>query len=173
MTNNGQPDSSTPPMAEADSSDIEESVSPQMAAALEQQTSTGDARFMLVAGSIFLAIMTSRYLYMVLRQPEPLPWKRGQQFQLFEVDVNSATWIEWSQLEGIGPSLAHRIVADRKVNGLFQSIDDLLRVEGIGPATLDRIRPWLTISHENIRTDLSRSDIRPESGSSISNSAQK
>jgi competence protein ComEA len=52
------------------------------------------------------------------------------------------------QLEGIGISMAHRIVADRTLNGPFHSIDDLTRVPGIGEATLDQIRPWLTIGHD-------------------------
>ena len=61
------------------------------------------------------------------------------------------------QLKGIGQTLAHRIVADREVNGPFRSVDELLRVEGIGPATLDEIRPWLTIGHE-ISRDVSTAD---------------
>lgn len=66
----------------------------------------------------------------------------------FQVDVNRSTWVEWVQLQGIGPALAHRILADREINGDFTSIDDLQRVHGFGPVMLDRIRPWLTISHD-------------------------
>lgn len=39
-------------------------------------------------------------------------------------------------LPGIGPALAARIVAARP----FHDVDDLLRVRGIGPATLERLR---------------------------------
>ncbi|MFN8709983.1 MAG: ComEA family DNA-binding protein, partial [Planctomyces sp.] len=67
--------------------------------------------------------------------------------------VNTAGWIEWMQLEGIGPSLAHRIVAERDLNGPFQTIDDILRVPGIGPATLDQIRSRLTISYANKKSE--------------------
>ena len=63
----------------------------------------------------------------------------------YRLDVNSATWVEWTQLDGIGDSLARRIVADREANGPFSSIDELRRVKGIGPKTLEKIRPWLTI----------------------------
>lgn len=66
----------------------------------------------------------------------------------FRFDVNSATWVEFGQLEGIGDSLAHRIVEDRKQNGPFSSVDDLQRVKGIGPKTLERIRPFLTIGDQ-------------------------
>lgn len=66
----------------------------------------------------------------------------SQEFR-YAVDVNEATWIEFAQLEGIGDTLAQRIVADRESNGPFNSVDDLARVKGIGKKTLDKIRPWL------------------------------
>lgn len=102
----------------------------------------------MAAGGLFLAVLTIQYVLLVLDEPEPFPWERGQAFQTYRVDMNTAGWIEWSQLEGIGPSLAHRIVADRNINGPFASIDDLSRVEGIGPAKLQAIRPWLFIPAE-------------------------
>jgi len=64
----------------------------------------------------------------------------------YRLDINRATWVEWTQLEGIGDSLARRIVADRDQNGPFRSVDDLRRVPGIGPKTLARLRPWLDVS---------------------------
>lgn len=67
------------------------------------------------------------------------------------VDINAADWTSFSQLEGIGPTLGFRIVADRQQFGPFPSIDDLLRVEGIGPLTLDRIRYRLTIGHDQLK----------------------
>ncbi|MFK7819332.1 MAG: ComEA family DNA-binding protein [Planctomycetaceae bacterium] len=63
----------------------------------------------------------------------------------FRLDINDATAIEWSQLDGIGEVLADRIVQDRTLNGRFESIEDLSRVDGIGPQTLERIRQWLTV----------------------------
>ena len=107
-----------------------------------------DRRFLLIAGSIFLVVMTGQYVMIVLDRPQPLPWTRGEAFQFFRVDVNHSTWAEWIQLKGIGQGTAMRIVADRELNGPFTSIEDVGRVEGIGPATLDRIRPWLTMNSE-------------------------
>ncbi len=65
----------------------------------------------------------------------------------FRLDINSATWVEFGQLDGIGDVLAHRIVADREKNGPFRSIDDLRRVKGIGPKILEKLRPWLQVDH--------------------------
>jgi competence protein ComEA len=61
----------------------------------------------------------------------------------FQVDVNSADWPELVQLPGIGETLAKRIVASRAASGPFRDHNDLRRVRGIGPKTLENIRPYL------------------------------
>ena len=99
--------------------------------------------------AFMLAVLTIEWIIIATERPDPILLQRGDSFRRqFRIDINQATWVEWMQMEGIGPSLAHRIVADRKLNGRFQTIDDVGRVPGIGPATLDRIRPWLTIRHD-------------------------
>ncbi len=64
----------------------------------------------------------------------------------FRIELNSATWVEWMQLEGIGEILARRIVEDREQHGPFKTIDELSRVPGVGTVTLDKIRPWIVCS---------------------------
>jgi competence protein ComEA len=61
----------------------------------------------------------------------------------YQLDPNTANWVEWMQLPEIGETLARRIVADREQRGPFRTIDDLDRVHGIGPKTVAQIRPWL------------------------------
>jgi competence protein ComEA len=61
----------------------------------------------------------------------------------FEVDINQADWPELLQLPGIGPKLAQRIVQSRQTAGPFADNDDLRRVHGIGPKTMEQIRPYL------------------------------
>jgi competence protein ComEA len=39
-------------------------------------------------------------------------------------------------------------VDHRLKHGPFRRLEDLLNVPGIGPATLERIRPWVTVSPE-------------------------
>lgn len=108
-------------------------------------------RLLRVVMGGLVVLLAAEWLWIVTRTPDPLLLERGASFQRqFRVDINQATWIEWSQLEGIGPSLAHRIVADREAHGLFQSVNDLERVPGIGPAKLDAMRQWLTIGHESV-----------------------
>jgi competence protein ComEA len=64
----------------------------------------------------------------------------------FQVEINSGTWVEWMQLDGVGETLARRIVADREAHGPFRSIGDVERVPGVGPATLAAMRGWLRCS---------------------------
>jgi competence protein ComEA len=55
------------------------------------------------------------------------------------VNINTADAATLDRvLVGIGPSKAQAIVAHRKANGAFKSIDALTDVKGIGPATIKR-----------------------------------
>ena len=62
------------------------------------------------------------------------------------LDPDRASAAEWERLPGIGPALASRIVADRAAHGSFGNAEGLLRVRGIGPRTLERLRPFLRIA---------------------------
>ncbi|MCS6976668.1 MAG: ComEA family DNA-binding protein [Gemmatales bacterium] len=64
------------------------------------------------------------------------------------VDLNQAGTEELQRLPGIGPTLAARIVAHRAAEGPFHSVGDLLRVRGIGPKTLEKIRPYVRVGSD-------------------------
>ena len=61
----------------------------------------------------------------------------------FTVDLNSAGPVELSQLPGVGPALARRLVDHRDLHGPFPTPEALLEVPGVGEATLARLRPHL------------------------------
>jgi competence protein ComEA len=61
----------------------------------------------------------------------------------FLVEVNKADWPELAELPEIGPTLAQRIVESRTAAGPYVDHEDLRRVRGIGPLTLERMRPYL------------------------------
>ena len=56
------------------------------------------------------------------------------------INVNKASAIELESLPGVGPATADQIIREREANGPFSSIDDLTRVSGIGPATVEKLR---------------------------------
>ncbi len=61
------------------------------------------------------------------------------------INVNTASATELEELSGIGEVLAAAIVDYRTQNGPFASVDELLDVSGIGPATLEEIRDQVTV----------------------------
>ncbi len=61
------------------------------------------------------------------------------------ININSASATELESLSGIGEVLAATIVEYRDQNGPFASVEDLMDVSGIGPATLGDIRDQVTV----------------------------
>lgn len=59
--------------------------------------------------------------------------------------INRASAKEFEALDGIGPVLAARIVSYRKANGPFATIEDLLKVPGIGAGTLSKFKTKLRV----------------------------
>lgn len=70
----------------------------------------------------------------------------------YRLDINSATWVEWMQLPGIGETLARRIVEDREEHGPFESVEDVQRVKGVGVKTLAKLQPWLTVNSHSVES---------------------
>jgi competence protein ComEA len=93
---------------------------------------------MLVDGTQILVPKTGPAVSGVPGAPAP-----GSSGSLININTASATELE--TLSGIGEVLAGTIVEYRDQNGPFVSVDDLLDVSGIGPATLEEIRDQVTV----------------------------
>jgi len=113
------------------------------------QWTSRDRWFLAVLALVIVALLAVQFARLAGWGLKPLEIVRPQdRIYEFRLDVNRASWVEWMQLEGIGETTARTIVADREANGPFKSVDDVLRVKGIGPATLEKMRPWL-VCEEN------------------------
>ena len=97
------------------------------------------AAFLLGAAAALLAVR-------VLQGPggRPLDLAAGP-----PLDLNRAEPGELLQLPGVGPVLANRIVQTRDARGGFRTADDLRSVSGLGPARLERVRPWVRVDGDS------------------------
>jgi competence protein ComEA len=91
------------------------------------------AAFLLGAAAALLAVR-------VLQPPAGRPFGLVAAAPL---DLNRAEPTDLLQLPGVGPVLANRIVDVRDSRGGFRNADELRAVPGVGPARLEKLRPWV------------------------------
>src|SRR3989344_8573155 len=61
------------------------------------------------------------------------------------VNINTADQAALETLNGIGPSKAQAIISYRTQNGPFAKIEDIMNVSGIGTATFNNIKDYITV----------------------------
>ena len=61
-----------------------------------------------------------------------------------KIRLNSASETELTQLPGVGAATARRIVSFRNQHG-FQRIEDIMQIQGIGPAKFAKMKPYLVL----------------------------
>lgn len=61
------------------------------------------------------------------------------------VNINKANSAQLQTLHGIGPTKAQEIIKYRKAHGGFKTVDELVNVNGIGPKTLQKLKPQASV----------------------------
>ena len=61
------------------------------------------------------------------------------------VNINTASVDDLDTLPGVGPSTAQAIVDDRAQNGAFASIEDIMRVSGIGEKKFEKLKGLICV----------------------------
>ena|SRR5688572_32981044 len=102
--------------------------------------------WILVAGAVAAVASAAAWLLRDIR-PVTLTRDSAPREGSLVVNVNSATQEQLETVPGIGPALASLIIAGRP----YPSVDDLLRISGIGKQTLERMRPFMKTDGETQR----------------------
>ena len=65
--------------------------------------------------------------------------------EMEKININTASAEELVKLDRIGPQYAERIIQYRESNGPFEKPEDIMKVKGIGPKTLEANIDRITI----------------------------
>ena len=96
-----------------------------------------------VALAVIFLLLTGAYL--TLLGQSNLPPAQAPP-PLMQLDINQAELQDWMLMPGIGRVTAQKIIADREANGPFTGLDNLQRVPGIGPKTIEQLSPYCVSS---------------------------
>ena len=61
------------------------------------------------------------------------------------ININTASEDLLCEIDGIGSTLAQRIIEYRETNGNFTCVEDLMKVKGIGEAIFGKMKPFITV----------------------------
>lgn len=73
-----------------------------------------------------------------------IPVQKSPQ-ELPRVSINTGSLDELCTLPGIGKGTAQKIIDYRNTEGLFQSLEDLMKVKGIGTAKFEKLKDQITL----------------------------
>ena len=125
----------------------------------DEDVSLGD--MLRAAGSVDGESGDCRLRIHVLHADES-PFALPQEVPETKVNINTASCEILQTLDGIGEKKARAIIDYRTEHGLFRSVDELAKVEGIGLKTLENIRDDITVVDGVIHTDESSAELPQE-----------
>lgn len=99
----------------------------------------------LVLGVVLGSLPWSQWLS---EESTPQSSDSVQVVELFPIDLNEAPPELLEQLPGVGPAKAQAIAALREERGGFRRVEELADVRGIGPRTVEKLRPLVNVGNE-------------------------
>ena len=117
------------------------------------------AAFLLFIGGWFLGNQNRSASYQVTTtrqdqqnavvQPEQSrPEKPDSLLEGERINLNEADLYDLQRLPGIGEKRAGDILAYRQENGPFESVEELMQINGIGEGILEELRNYVTLGAE-------------------------
>ncbi|MCD6584112.1 MAG: ComEA family DNA-binding protein [Candidatus Omnitrophica bacterium] len=97
-----------------------------------------ERKILLLIGVLLLLggiLRLSKISYPSFEEEKPIPLKK--------ININTATLEELTTLPYIGEKIALRIINHRKLQGEFKSLEDLLKIKGIGHKKLELIKDYV------------------------------
>ena len=113
------------------------------------QPDTRSGERVLVLFAVVAGLLLAVTAYSPRFTSRPSAFQPGEAIA-YRVDLNRADRAELMQVPGIGPGKADAIVAHRNAVGGFGKIEDLNQIKGIGPKTLDHVKPHLVVDGSTV-----------------------
>ena len=105
-----------------------------------------DSLFKALSADTTSALISERLMLVVKK---PVAKKPKKVLEKKSININTADIKELEKLPRIGPATAKKILDLRKEKGGFKKKEDLLEVKGIGPKTLEKIRPFIILTEDS------------------------
>ena len=75
----------------------------------------------------------------------PTVWAQDVEHNAAKININTASVDQLTQLKGIGPEYAERIIEFRESHGTFKAAEDITQIPGVGSKTLEANKDRIVI----------------------------
>ncbi len=110
----------------------------------KEKLENSTAVFAFAAVAVFLSLFLSLWVYGA-RHSAAAGITVVETAREARININTASAEELTALSGIGETKAKAIVAYRERHGAFSTVEDIIKVYGIGPATFEKIKDYITV----------------------------
>lgn len=108
--------------------------------------------FIFILGLVFFSARVGNPLQMGSAiTVDALEMRWSQEYKLFlpgtieKININTADQETLEALPGVGEKLAKKIIVYREENGLFQAVDEIVKVSGIGLKKLNQMKEFIIV----------------------------